>query len=85
MTEDTVRRLEERLAVVEAEVQRIKTQLRNGTGTPWWVAISGESKDNPFFDEMVKEMQKLRRADRAAARAAGGKTKPPRKPAKKKV
>jgi hypothetical protein len=53
---------------------------------PWWERNVGLFKDSPIFDEIVKEMEKNRQADYAAAAKAGkprkerqGKAAPPSK------
>jgi hypothetical protein len=48
--------IEEQVAILEAEVARLKHQVRNNSSdvTPWWQKVSGTFADNPAFDEAMK-------------------------------
>lgn len=47
--------LEERVAILEAEVARLKNQIEHQAenATPWWKKVSGTFKGNPAFDEAM--------------------------------
>ena len=47
--------LEERVAIVEAEVARLKYQLKDDRAqAPWWEKIAGTFADNPAYDEAMQ-------------------------------
>jgi hypothetical protein len=74
MTEETLRQLEERVSRLEEEVREVKSQLKKEPEKPWWERTAGMFKGDKAFAAMVREMQKLRRADYAAAQADSEKT-----------
>ena len=43
--------LEERVALLEQEVLRLKQRLPTPADLPWWEQISGVFADTPAFDE----------------------------------
>ena len=59
--------LEERVALLEAEVARLK-QSPSAVVADGWGAIVGIDKGNPFFQEMIKEMKRHRDEDYSLAR-----------------
>lgn len=71
MSAGVIRRLEERLARVEEELCQLKDELAKAQAPeqPWWESTTGIFRDDPLFDDLVKEIRRNRRADYAAARA----------------
>lgn len=59
--------LEERVAILEAEVARLKNQVEHQTesATPWWKKVSGTFKDNPAFDEAMRLGREYRESQRS--------------------
>lgn len=57
--------LEERIAALEHEIQKMKSQLRM-TGEPsrqtWWEKRAGTFKNDPLFDDIVEAGQTYRRS-----------------------
>jgi hypothetical protein len=53
--------LEKRVDALEREIKTLKSAIR-GKRTPWWVRLAGNFKDDPLFDEMVREGKKYRRS-----------------------
>jgi hypothetical protein len=48
-------KLEERVALLEAEVAEIKHKINdNSSFTPWWEKIAGTFADNPAYDEAMQ-------------------------------
>jgi hypothetical protein len=58
-------KLEARVATLEKTVHELKASLEKDT-EPWWQKTAGMLKDDPVFEEIVREMQKARKADRDA-------------------
>jgi len=53
----TTHTLEERMAVLEAEVDRLKRQMttqKPEREAPWWQRRFGAFKDDPFYDEAMR-------------------------------
>lgn len=49
------KQLEERVASLEAEVERLKTKVENGASLkPWWEQIAGAFADNSAYDEAMQ-------------------------------
>lgn len=47
--------LEERVAYLEAEVERLKNKVENGVSPkPWWEKIIGAFADNPAYDKAMQ-------------------------------
>lgn len=59
--------LEERLKRVERELQEIKTLVTGKKPIPWWQQIDGDFKDDPVFEEIIREGARLRKLDRPRA------------------
>jgi hypothetical protein len=66
---EKIRQLEERMARLETELREVKCALVKEKGEPWWKRTAGMFKDDPLFDDMVREMNKARREDLAAVNA----------------
>jgi hypothetical protein len=59
--------IEERLAVVEAELAELKRQLNGRTATANWLdRIAGSMKDEPEFAEVLRLGRAIRDTDRLA-------------------
>ena len=57
-------RLEERVTVLEQELQKMKAELkavRKASQQPWWERLAGRFKNDPLFDELMKAGQAYRR------------------------
>jgi hypothetical protein len=59
--------LEERVALLETEVMRLKRQMNIAAATPWWEQISGVFADTPAFNEVVDFGRQYREAQRPFA------------------
>ena len=46
------KQIEERVAVLEAEVERLKSKLE--TGVPWWERIAGAFANDPTYDVAMR-------------------------------
>lgn len=47
--------LEERVAILEAEVARLKSKVEGDSSpTPWWEKIAGTFADNSAYDEAMQ-------------------------------
>jgi hypothetical protein len=47
--------LVERIAILEAEVARLRNKVEeNSPSEPWWVKITGKFADQPAYDEAMK-------------------------------
>ena len=56
--------LEERVAKVEKEIERLKGQSNGSKDKPNWISdISGSFKDDPEFDEVLRLGREARQAD----------------------
>lgn len=59
-------KLEERVALLEAEVAEIKHKIDdNSSLTPWWEKIAGTFTDNPAYDEAMQLGREYRESFRA--------------------
>jgi hypothetical protein len=58
------RSLEERVAVLEAEVANLKQSVGSSTETqkPWWEKIWGTFKDDPHYEEAMRLGREYREA-----------------------
>ena len=53
--------LEERIALLEAEVARLKDKVEsNSFSKPWWEKIAGTFADNPAYNEAMQLAQEYR-------------------------
>ena len=62
MSDRQINQLVDRVAKLEAEVQQLKSANTCGGG---WEGIIGSQKDNPFFLEVIAEIEKDRAAEKA--------------------
>lgn len=57
--------LEERLTLLEAEVDRLKRKIdSNPAALPWWEKIAGTFAENSAYDEAMKLGREYRELDR---------------------
>jgi hypothetical protein len=67
--------LEERLTLLEAEVDRLKRKIEpNPTALPWWEKIAGTFAENSAYDEAMKLGREYRELDSAKRRLRQRKT-----------
>ena len=60
--------LEERLTLLEAEVDRVRRKVDiTPADLPWWEKIAGTFVENPAYDEAMKLGREYRESDRATA------------------
>ena len=52
--------IETRLATLEAEVLKLKTEARVNRAKPWWENILGQFADDPVYDEAMQLGQAYR-------------------------
>jgi hypothetical protein len=54
--------LEERVTILEAEINLIKNKAENSTATvkPWWEQITGTFADSPDYDKAMQLGKKYR-------------------------
>jgi hypothetical protein len=61
--------LEERLTLLEAEVDRLKRKIEpNSADSPWWEKIAGTFAENSAYDEAMKLGREYRESDSAKRR-----------------
>lgn len=62
--------VEERLALLEREVARLKIHLerRSSSSQPWWHPIVGTFANDPAFDEAMRLGREYREAQRPTSR-----------------
>ncbi|MGQ9630009.1 MAG: hypothetical protein ACUVXI_06785 [bacterium] len=56
--------IEDRLAILEREIEILKSILIKREEIPRWQKISGMFENDPDFDEIVKEGQQIRESER---------------------
>jgi hypothetical protein len=57
--------LEERVALLEAEVERLKHQIQKDPASlPWWEKIAGTFSENAAYDEAMKLGREYRESQR---------------------
>jgi hypothetical protein len=60
--------LEERLKLLEAEVDRLKQKIDlTPAALPWWEKIAGTFAENPAYDEAMKLGREYRESERTTA------------------
>jgi hypothetical protein len=60
--------LEERLTLLEAEVDRLKRKIDlTPAASPWWEKIAGTFAENSAYDEAMKLGREYRESDRTSA------------------
>jgi hypothetical protein len=59
----SIRELQERVSRLERDIQELKVVLEKERSVPWWQRTAGMFKDDKVFEEIVKEMEKARKAD----------------------
>jgi hypothetical protein len=58
--------LEERVALLEAEVARLKDKVENDSfSQPWWERIAGTFADNPAYNEAMQLAREYRESLRS--------------------
>jgi hypothetical protein len=62
-----IENLEQRLAVVEAELARMQEHLKKGN-EPWWKEWMGAFQDDPYFEKAMKFGQQWRRGQNTPSR-----------------
>ncbi len=60
---NSIRDLEGRVARLEKIIEQIKTLLANDASEPWWKRTAGMFKGDKVFDQIMREVHKIRRAD----------------------
>ena len=70
MSERQITQLLDRVSKLEAEVEQLKSGTRCGDGL---LGLFGSQKDNPFFVEVISEIEKDRAAEKAAMAKADAK------------
>ena len=61
--------LEQRVEVIERELNFLKAQLPKNSQKPWWQKIVGVFENDPAFDEISSLGQKFREQERAEAQS----------------
>jgi hypothetical protein len=61
--------LEERVALLEAEVTRLKNKVDQNMPVKWWEQIAGTFADNPAYDEAMQLGREYRDSLRPASAA----------------
>ncbi len=61
--------LEQRIEVIERELNFLKAQLPKNSQKPWWQKIIGVFENDPAFDEISSLGQKIRAQERAEAQS----------------
>lgn len=61
--------LEQRVEVIERELNFLKAQLPKNSQKPWWHKIIGVFENDPAFDEISSLGQALRKQERAEAQS----------------
>jgi hypothetical protein len=66
--------VEERLAILEAEVAQLKQQLavKTSDNSPWWDKIVGSFANDPAYEEAMKLGREYRQSLRANSAEADG-------------
>ena len=61
--------LEQRVEVIERELNFLKAQLPKNSQKPWWQNIVGVFKNDPAFDEISALGQAIRQQERLDTRS----------------
>ncbi len=69
MHEDGLQRLEQRLSRVEQEIEALKSSIVCAQH-PWWERTAGIFKDDPMFENLMRQVRRLRREDYTNTRSA---------------
>jgi uncharacterized small protein (DUF1192 family) len=69
MSAITLQQIEQRIARLEEELQRLKNALplNQKREQPWWEKMAGSAEGRPLFAEVAREGQNIRQAERGAA------------------
>src|SRR5262245_19473507 len=67
---DDIKKLRERIEHLEKELAALKAKVNGQDQEPAWKKTAGSRRGSKFFLEVAREGQKIREADRRAARAA---------------
>jgi len=62
--------VENRLSVLEAEIEELKRSVKPAQN--WFDRVAGSMKDEPEFDEVLRLGREIRQADRPADAADAG-------------
>ena len=61
----TPAQLEKRVAVLEAELAKLKRKVEGAQASkPWWERIAGTFQDDPIYEKAMKLGQQYRRSQR---------------------
>jgi hypothetical protein len=63
--------LEDRVALLETEVARLKNKIETES-QPWWEKIAGAFAENPAYDEAMRLGREYRESLRAASQIPQG-------------
>jgi len=61
--------LEQRVELIERELNFLKAQLPRNSQKPWWQKIAGVFENDPVFDEISSLGQALREQERREAQS----------------
>lgn len=61
--------LEERVALLEAEVARLKGKIESDSASPWWEKIAGTFADNTAYDEAMQLGREYRESLHSSSQA----------------
>ncbi len=61
--------LEQRVEIIERELDILKAQLPKNHQKPWWQKIAGVFENDPAFDEIVSLGQAIREQERRDAQS----------------
>ena len=61
--------LEQRVEMIERELNALKSFVTKSPQKPWWQKIAGIFKNDPAFDEILSLGQAIREQERVAAQS----------------
>lgn len=61
--------IEQRVELIERELNLLKSQLPKNGSKPWWQKIAGVFENDPVFEEISSLGQSLREQERREAQA----------------